>query len=132
MCQSREPGVGWGGGVAGTQLCTLGRGVSLRLTSWCPRNPSALDLLGLPHTWLLGPTGSSVCGAPGRGQMGWEGLGAALLGQRLAAPGNGVCLMGSQRKGSLPCTTEAPHHHMAGALLRGLWEPGPLGFLMCS
>ena len=42
--------------------------------------------------------------------MGWEGLGAALLGQRLAALGNGVCLMSSRMKGSLPCTTEAPPH----------------------
>ena len=105
-----EPGAwGWGwGGSQGHSCAPWGGGISLRLTGWCPGNPSTSDLLGLPHTWLLGLTGSPVCGAPGWGQMGWEGLGAALLGQRLAAAGNGECLMSSQTKGSLPCTSEAP------------------------
>lgn len=129
---ARAESLEWGGvGESQGQLCTLGRGVSLQATTdWCPRNPSALDLLGLPHTWLLGPSRALSVGP----QVRTDGLGrpGSSWVRRLAAPGNGVCLMGSE-EGLPPCTAEAPHHPWLKCPLRACGSHRPLrGFLMCS
>lgn len=73
MCQSREPGVGVGVGESQGPSCAPWGGVSHSGCELVPQRSQCLGPSGAStHLDLLGPTGSSVCGAPGRGQMGWE------------------------------------------------------------
>ena len=114
--------------VPGTRLGILGRGRLTRADrprerrpgSWCPQNPAALGLLGLPHTWLLGYREGPSVGP----QVGTDGLRKAWgspAGSASGALGNGLFLMSwgwglSRRPTNVPL---APRHSKPSD-----WIPG--------